>query len=66
MTIRIIEDGPEIAMTRSEHNRLMAEYAEAFMFYAGTPPTFEDWVRQRGTGTVTTTIVLGSTAGEKS
>jgi len=46
MAIKII-DQPDIHMTASEHQRLLAEYQRAFSFYAGTPPAFEDWVRSR-------------------
>ena len=51
MSIKIIPDGPEITLTESEYARLQAEYNQAFMFYAGIPPTFEEWVRQHKTVT---------------
>ena len=55
MAIKIIEDeGPDIYLTSSEHARLMDEYRKSFMFYSGTPPTFERWVRDRQQTTVLT------------
>jgi hypothetical protein len=57
--IRIIEDeGPDIFLTADEYARLKDEYQKAFMFYAGSPPTFEQWVRQRGQVRTTTTCTL--------
>lgn len=58
MAIKIIEDGPDITLTRSEYNRLYAEYSKAFMLYAGTPPTFEEWVRERLEARATRRCVL--------
>jgi len=56
MTIKIIPDGPTLELTASEFNRLQHEYSKAFMFYAGTVPTFEEWVRRQigGVSTITT------------
>lgn len=54
MAIKIIDEGPDIHLTASEHARLLDEYQKAFMFYAGTPPTFESWVRGRQQTTVLT------------
>ena len=34
---------PDIEVSASELRRLRDEYAQAFMFYAGTPPDFEEW-----------------------
>jgi hypothetical protein len=48
MAIKIIEDQiPDIYLTASEHAKLLKEYNNAFMFYSGTPPTFEHWVAAR-------------------
>lgn len=47
MTIHIIDESPDIYLTQSEYSRLIAEYQQTFMFYSGTPPTFESWVRQK-------------------
>jgi len=47
MSIKIVEDGPEVVLTRSEHTRLQHEYQKAFMMYSGPVPTFEEFVRQR-------------------
>ena len=44
--IRIIKE-PDVHLTEDEYRRLLAEYRQNFSFYAGTPPTFESWVRQR-------------------
>lgn len=47
MTIRIVEDGPDITLTRSQHNRLRQEYEKAFQMFIGHLPTFEEYVRSR-------------------
>lgn len=44
MSIRIIEDGPEITLTRSEHERLIREWHQVNM-YSSRPMSFEDYVR---------------------
>ena len=47
VSIKIIDE-PVLHLTADEYARYMDEYRKAFMFYAGTPPTFESWVvRQR-------------------
>jgi hypothetical protein len=46
MAIKIIDDGPEIVITRSEHVRLSREYQQVTSFMVD-PPTFEDFVRSR-------------------
>lgn len=51
MAIKIIEEpGGDVYLTPSEYARLHAEYEKNFMFYAGTPPSFERWVKDRGHG----------------
>jgi hypothetical protein len=45
MTIHIIDEQPDIYLTREQYHRLMQEYQKAFQFYSGIVPTFEDWVR---------------------
>jgi len=47
MGIKIVEDGPDITLTRSEHTRFMQEYQRAYQLYAGPVPTFEEFVRNR-------------------
>lgn len=47
MGIFIINEEPDIYLTQSQYDRLMAEYRKAFMYFAGTPPSFEAWYRQR-------------------
>lgn len=47
MAIKITDEGPDIALTQDEYNQLMAEYQQSYMFYSGTPPTFEHWVRMK-------------------
>jgi hypothetical protein len=47
MAIKIVDEQPDIQLTSDEHMRLLSEYRKAFMSYAGTPPTFESWVRSR-------------------
>lgn len=44
MSIQIIKERP-IRLTEGELHRLRAEYQQAYSFYSGTPPTFEEWVR---------------------
>ena len=46
MTIKIVKE-PDVTLTQSEYNRYMDEYRKAFMFYCGTPPTFNAWVAER-------------------
>jgi hypothetical protein len=52
MAIRIVDENPgsDVYLTANEHARLLGEYEKAFMFYAGVPPTFESWVRERQGG----------------
>lgn len=57
MAIKIIPDGPDISLTENEAAKLLAEYRQAFMFYAGTPPTFESWVRTRKAGLLNETEI---------
>ena len=47
MTIHIVDEKPDIYLTRDQYDRLLAEYNQAFMFYSGTPPSFESWVRSK-------------------
>jgi hypothetical protein len=43
MTIRIVEDGPDIFLTRSEHAKLLQEY-EAELRFSTHNITFEAWL----------------------
>lgn len=43
----IITDEPDVYMTKDEHARLSTEYQQAFMMFAGTPPSFETWVLRK-------------------
>lgn len=47
MTIRIIDETPDVYLTQDQYNRFLAEYQQAYMFYAGTPPTLESYIRRR-------------------
>lgn len=47
MSIKIIDDGPEIVLTQSEHERLLSEYQKAMQYYAGPYISFETWVRTK-------------------
>lgn len=49
MTIHIIDDSPDIYLSRGDYARYRQEYERAMMFYAGPHITFEEWVRQRMT-----------------
>lgn len=46
MTIKIIEDGPDIFLTRSEEQHLRREWEKCCQ-YTVDPPTFEEFVRSR-------------------
>ncbi len=48
MTIEIIKQ-PPVRVTESDLLRYSDEYQRAYMHYAGTPPTLEEYIRrQRG------------------
>jgi hypothetical protein len=46
MAIKIIEDGADIHLTRSEWEKLHAEYQQG-MSHMVNPPSFETWVSKR-------------------
>lgn len=46
MSIHIIDNAPDIYLTRDEHEHLQREYQQFVMFNAD-PPTFEGFVRMR-------------------
>lgn len=46
MSIHITKT-PDVHISASEYQRLLAEYERSFMFYAGTPPDFEEWAIAR-------------------
>jgi len=48
MTIKIAQE-PDIVLTTEEYEKYAEEYRIAFMNYAGTPPSFETWVRSKKT-----------------
>lgn len=51
MAIEIIEPvEPTVKLTSEEYAKYHREYQDAFMFYSGMPPTFEQWVRGKLTG----------------
>lgn len=47
MAIRVIDQKPDVHVTESELRRFRDEYQRTYMFYAGTPPTLEDFIRNR-------------------
>lgn len=47
MAIKIIDEKPDIYLTRAEHDRLQQEYRQFCMFHSA-PPSFEEYVRQYG------------------
>ena len=47
MSIKIIDEGPELVLTQAEYDRLFCEYQRSMMHYAGPYIGFETWVRQR-------------------
>ena len=42
-----VKETPHVTISASELRRLKAEYEQAFMMYAGTPPDFEEWAIAR-------------------
>ena len=46
MTIHVIKT-PDVYISASGYKRLQAEYQQAFMVYAGTPPDFDEWAIAR-------------------
>lgn len=58
MSIKIIDDQPDIYLTQAEYDRLMYEYRHAFTHYAGPIPSFENWVRGRQRSTVTNAVYI--------
>jgi len=47
VSIKIIDEGPELVLTQAEYDRLFCEYQRSMMHYAGPYIGFETWVRQR-------------------
>jgi L-amino acid N-acyltransferase YncA len=47
MAIRIKDQKPDVVVTESELRRYRDEYQKAFMFYSGTPPTLEEFIRRQ-------------------
>lgn len=47
MPIRIIDQKPDVAVTESELERYRDEYQRSYMFYSGTPPSLEEFIRRR-------------------
>ena len=39
-----VRDEPDVFVTASELARYKSEYQKAFMFYAGTPPTLNQFI----------------------
>lgn len=46
MTIKIIEDGPDIVLTQSEAEHLRRQWTKCCQYHVD-PPTFEEFVRGR-------------------
>lgn len=49
MAIKISDEKPDVVVTESELRRYKDEYQKAFMFYAGTPPSLEEFIRRQRT-----------------
>lgn len=47
MTIKVIDEKPDVHVTASQLRRYKDEYAKAYSHYAGTPPTLEEFIRRR-------------------
>lgn len=46
MSIKIVDEKPDIYLTQTEHDCLRIEYDKMVMFMVD-PPSFEEFVRQR-------------------
>lgn len=46
MSIHIIEDDP-LFISANELARYQREYEQAYMFYAGIPPTIEEFIKHK-------------------
>ena len=42
----IVKDEPDVHVTASELARYRDQYQRAFSMYAGTPPTFAEYIRR--------------------
>ncbi len=60
----IVIDKPEkdLHLSQDEYNRLLDEYERAYMFYSGTPPTFETWAARKQAERSNAEITGGLTA----
>lgn len=47
MSIKIIDEEPELRLTSGELARWRREYEQAMSMYAGPPITLEDFIRSR-------------------
>jgi hypothetical protein len=46
MSIKIVDEKPDVYLTQAERDRLMHLYSKAYTHYAGPPVSFEEFVRQ--------------------
>lgn len=46
MPIKITDD-PDVSCTRTELARYTADYQQAYMMFAGTPPTLAEFIRRK-------------------
>lgn len=46
MTIKIVDE-PEVQVTAYDLTRYTQEYCDAYRFYAGPIPSFEEFIRRR-------------------
>jgi hypothetical protein len=49
MSIRIVKRPADVFVTEDELARYKEEHKKAFAMYAGTPPTLEEYIRQKQT-----------------
>jgi len=47
MAIKVTDSEPDVHVTADELRRYQDEYQKAFMFYAGTPPSLESYIRDK-------------------
>ena len=43
----VVDKEPDVHVTEAELRRYTNEYRKAYMFYAGTPPTLEEFIRRK-------------------
>jgi len=47
MSIRVVDNEPDVTVTSDELARYKEEYSRAYMFYCGAPPSLETFIRNK-------------------